>query len=170
MPIAELLRKHQRRTRFELTEDHGVAIGTDSKFQAAYAVVLRKLRARDCFAAEVHAAAAAATDDVTADAVVERLIEKGVVDDARLVEAHIRANVGRSVVSLSSLRLRCEKRGASESALALFIDAEEPDLSTLLAKYERDDQGRAKAYRNLAYRGFDEETIVSALNQFWPEP
>jgi SOS response regulatory protein OraA/RecX len=124
---------------------------------------LRRLRARDWFAAELRACLAETFDEATQQAVLERLSERGLVNDVRLARALVAANHGKRAVSLDELRRRLAELGASEAAIATLSDADEPSLEILLKRFERSEAGRARAYRYLSSRGFHEEVILSAI-------
>jgi len=104
------------------------------------------------------------------DAVLNRLNSRRLLDDARAVQQAIASNQGRRAVPAVELRRRLEARGADSAALALIEMTEEPNLGPLLARFERSDRGRARAYRFLASRGFAEEEILSALERYLAEP
>jgi len=127
------------------------------------------LRTRDRFAAEIRADLATSFDDGTCRAVIDRLIQRGLVDDVRLIRTLIEANRGKKSVSIEELRRRCTERGACANALELLADADEPSLEVLLQRFEHTARGRARAYRFLASRGFSEDDIVAALGLYMRE-
>ena len=127
------------------------------------------MRTRDRFIAEIRASLAEAFGDGTIEAVVNRLAQRGLLDDGRLVRALIDANQGKKAVSVDELRRRCIERGACANALALLAEAGEPPLEPLLQRFERSDRGRARAYRYLASRGFSEDDIAAALGLYMQE-
>ena len=101
----------------------------------------------------------------TCEAVLDRLVLRGLVDDARLVRALILANQGKKAVSVDELRRRCAERGAGADAMALLNGLGEPSLEALLQRFERTERGWARASRFLASRGFGDDEIEAALGK-----
>jgi SOS response regulatory protein OraA/RecX len=119
--------------------------------------------------AELRADLGSGFDDATIQAVIERLVSRGLVDDVRLVRTLLEANCGKKAVSMEALQRRCAQRGASELALVEFADADEPAVDELLRRFERTERDRARAYRLLASRGFSEDAIASSLERLRPD-
>lgn len=95
--------------------------------------------------------------------VLSRLIEQRIMDDLRLVKRMIAQNVGKGATSVALLRRRCAERGADPSALEPFNWADEPALAPILERFRGGPGDRARAYRLLASREFDEDAIAGAL-------
>ena len=116
--------------------------------------------------AEIRACLAEEFAEETIQAVIDRLIAQKLIDDARLVRNLVEANRGKKAISINELRRRCAARSASPAALALLAEADEPPIDSLLARFERTERGRVRAYRFLTSRGFGEDDIAAALERF----
>lgn len=109
-----------------------------------------------------------------ADAAVEHLARKGLVNDERCSESLRRRYEGRKAAGPGKLAALLRERGASEEFIDGFFAASrdadllEPMLEALRTKFAPNGD-RAKAARFLLSRGFDEDNLESALDRFFGE-
>ncbi|MHB8637701.1 MAG: hypothetical protein ACYC96_14635 [Fimbriimonadaceae bacterium] len=132
-------------------------------FAAAYERALKRLRARDRFVAEIRADLADGFDNDTIQAVVDRLTAQRLLDDAGLVGKLLDRNHGKEALSIDGLRQKCVERGADPSALEILSGATDPSIDVLIARFEKSERGKMRAYRFLCSRGFSEDAIAGAL-------
>lgn len=141
----------------------------DAEYQAALAIALKKLHAADRFESEVRRALSKFSPE-TVDRVVATLAAKRFVNDGRTLGEAVDRNTGKRALGDALLKDRLIARGASETAveeqLAQAAPESERIREILRAKYQPTDSP-AKAGRFLFGRGFSEDAIESALEEYF---
>ncbi len=139
----------------------------------AWTRATRWLAARDRSAHEIaQRLAAAGVDPVIVTRTLQRLRDRGYVDDARLADHAAAAAVRRGFGS-RRVRADLEARGVAESCIATALSAHfaaEAELArTALAQRGRptpdDPRQRAQAARWLLQRGFPEPLVLAILGE-----
>jgi regulatory protein len=134
---------------------------------------MRWLAARDRSAHEIaHRLTAAGVRPATVARTLQRLRERGYLDDARLADSAAAAAVRRR---LGSVRVRAdlEARGVAESCIVAALSAHFDDEVTLaraaLAQHRLstpdDPRQRAQAARWLLQRGFPEPVVLAIVGE-----
>lgn len=110
-------------------------------------------------------------DNDGVEAALERLIDTGLQDDERFAEAFLRTQIARS---RGPIRIRHEARqkGIAEQINALLEASDEDWYALALDAAERklgqgdvsDPKIKARIARFLAYRGFDTDQVMNALD------
>lgn len=108
----------------------------------------------------------------TADAVLDRMQSRGIVDDERVVRLAFERSAGLKASSSSKVAIKLLARGAPAELVEAYATqgSGEGDLENmllLLRKRYPDRENRAKAGRFLFSRGYSEETVESALEQYF---
>lgn len=144
------------------------------EFASALELALRGLRASDRYESEVRDSLRAFAPAIV-DRVVERLKERGLLNDARTTHEAVVRNSGRRAVGDERLREKLARRGAGEElthrvlAEAAVGESERAQM-VLAAKFpDRTPEDRLRAGRFLGSRGFAGETIEAALNAAFGE-
>lgn len=130
---------------------------------------LRKLKTGDRFETEIRAALGE-YDVAVVDRVVATLKEKRILNDRRTAEEAVaRASRGKPI-GRERLRQSLLARGAAEEVVSEALEgyADEAELArqALAGRFGADDSP-GKAGRYLISRGFDEDTVRSALESFF---
>lgn len=105
-------------------------------------------------------------------AVVEHLIRRKLIDDTRTTLNLIERKTGRRAVGIEKLRAELLSRGAPEEIVTECLaalpreDQRQAMLDALSSKYKPTDS-RAKGARFLIGRGFGEDEIENALDDFF---
>lgn len=104
------------------------------------------------------------------ESVVQFLIERKLINDDKTTQHLIENKSGKRSVGIEKLRAELEKLGAPADIVErslMAVSEREPDraLEALRAKYKAGTD-RAKAGRFLYSRGFDEDSIETALDAF----
>jgi SOS response regulatory protein OraA/RecX len=132
--------------------------------------VLRFLRFRPRFEAEIRTHLASKGMEADAGTTIEHLRQRRIVDDGKLIQNLIERNAGKRAVGRDKLRANLIGRGAPEelvdSALA-EIGGAESTIDDVLKSKPRPGDTRPKMGRFLQSRGFGEDEIESALNRFF---
>ena len=107
------------------------------------------------------------------ESVVQLLAERRLLNDDRTTQNLIEQSAGKRAVGIERLRADLEGLGAQAETIERHIEQlgkREPEraLEALRAQY-RPGANRAKAGRFLFARGFDEESVESALDAFCGE-
>jgi len=132
---------------------------------------LEFLKPRDRFREEVRrhlAGKGYPADDV--ESVVQLLAERRLLNDDRTAQNLIEQSRGKGAVGIERLRAELESLGAPAETIERHVEQlgkseSERALEALHAQY-RPGANRAKAGRFLIGRGFDEESVESALDAF----
>lgn len=142
-------------------------------FQDALPLALKRLQRSDAFEAEVaETLRKNGVEDSTVQEVIAHLKARRILDDKRTIENLVASRSGRRAVGVEKLRAELVRRGAPEELVdgcLAGIPAEEQlegMLSALRARCKPTDS-RAKGARLLLSRGFPEEGIESALDEFF---
>jgi regulatory protein len=150
-------------------------------YKKALKAALNRLKGADRFEKEVEAPLiSAGFSTETVRDVVSYLKERRFVDDRRTTMNAIERRSGRRAVGREKIRAELLKRGAPEDVLDEVLnilpdaDASENLTDLLRAKFGSSDEkgrygraDRARAGRFLASRGFEEESIETALDSFF---
>lgn len=109
-----------------------------------------------------------------AQSTVERLVEAGIVSDARAVESLLHKLTERKIVGDAEIRLKLEKLGIGWDEASSIIGTQVPPeidrALELVARKYKSETPPLKIGRFLYSRGFDESTIESVLeNLSWAE-
>lgn len=129
---------------------------------------VKYLAGRDRFEAELRAHLTSKQMIEEADAVIEHLRRRRIIDDGKLIQNLVERNAGKRAVGKEKLRAELLRRGAPEVEVDMALaETSEPEetLDRLLAEKLRPGDSRAKAGRFLVSRGFEEEQIESALDR-----
>ncbi len=138
---------------------------------SALEAALRFLRARDRFVDELHAhLVAKGFHNEEVDRTVRYLIERNLLDDARTSQSFVERRSGKRAIGVDRMREEMQRLGASretiDNALAGHARSEsERALAALRSKFEAS-VDLTKAGRFLYSRGFSEDAIEAALDQF----
>ncbi len=140
-------------------------------YTLALGISLKKLRSQARFESEIRQFLEEFPEEVT-ECVIQFLRERRILDDSKTTQSLIERYSGRRSVGSERIRAELTKRGAPEemidAALAGANAGEgEGMLQALEAKFGRTLPDRAKAARFLYARGFPEDEIESALDQFF---
>ena len=107
-------------------------------------------------------------------ATLDRLVEEGMVCDARFAEAFVRSRQARQQ-GPRKIRAELRKRAVADSVTDAAIDAAGVDWAELAREWlqrqsvaERDYDARARYYRRLVNRGFTHDQALNALGD-WVE-
>lgn len=144
-----------------------------SGLEKPVAQALRLLRASDKFSAEVRTALLGRghSEDVVAD-VLSFLSERRILDDTQTCENAVSRMAERLGRGKDRIRAELMARGAPEEiveqALArLADDVESETMQRLLHKGLRGSHDRQKAWRMLASRGYDSDSIAIAVDRYF---
>ena len=136
-------------------------------FDEAYALALKKLKTCDRFERELRPFLTAAEPEII-DQVIERLRSHGILNEQRIVDSVIGASYGRSGVGRDKMSSWLLERGAPSDAVEAALAELPVEVSRAVDLLQSRPPGpRAKLGRFLFSRGFDEDTVESALNQFF---
>jgi regulatory protein len=153
--------------------DPAAAAAPDDQ-QAARLAALRLLNRRDYGARELEARLAErGFTAATATAVVERLLQEKLLDDARFAEHFVayHANRGQGPVRIAH---QLREAGVAEELVAAMVDAGSADWRRRCAEVRRKRFGasepaswaeRGKQARFLAQRGFSSEQVRAAIGR-----
>jgi len=140
---------------------------------AALEAALRSLRASDKFESEIRRhLEGKGFEAKDIQAVVEHLIRRKLIDDRRTTLNLIERKTGKRSVGIEKLRAELLSRGAPEEIVSECLAALPRDeqrqamLDALSSKFKPADS-RAKGARFLIGRGFEEDEIESALDDFF---
>lgn len=104
------------------------------------------------------------------DRVIERLLERGYLDDAKFAEIFVRSRANLRNYSTRRMKLELQKKGVSSDIIDQVLSEsddfdENVALKNLIAKKQNryDDEQKLIAY--LARQGFTYDAIRSAINQ-----
>jgi SOS response regulatory protein OraA/RecX len=100
------------------------------------------------------------------DGAIQHLIQLGYLDDSRLAEAVIQQARQQKRGALATQRSLAKRQ---LEAPALSGDQTELALSALQSKFKPEPKEIPRAARFLTNRGFEEETIESAIARFFPD-
>ncbi len=139
--------------------------------EVAYAALAKK----DLFEAEIRALLIRkAFGEEVVEAVLLRLRERKLVDDARTAAKLAALRTGKRAVGVEKLRALLLQRGVSESDVDHLMPEREPEsdldaaMAALMARFKPGSvPSPAQAGRFLAGRGFGEETVQSCLEAFF---
>jgi regulatory protein len=134
---------------------------------------LKFLRARDRFSAEVasHLLARGYGAEATAT-VLDHLVRRKLIDDRRTIQNLVARMSGRRAAGIEKLRAELAKRGAPEEIVDECLTQITPEdqrramFDVLRAKMQPTDD-RARGARLLLSRGFSEDDIEGALDEFF---
>lgn len=139
----------------------------------ALETALKALHASDRFTAEIrHSLEAKGYEAKDIEATLEHLIRRKLVDDRRTTLNLIERKSGRRAVGIEKLRAELLSRGAPEEIVDECLAGLPQDrqrqamLEALSSKFEPDGN-RVKGARFLISRGFDEDEIEGALDEFF---
>ena len=109
-------------------------------------------------------------DDASIDSVIDRLGALGYLDDRRLAVEEAARLDKYAKVSRFAIESKLTQRGLEEPVLS---EALKQDLTDDLAKArsvaaKRKDSDPARLARHLAGKGFEEETVLQVLAEFFP--
>jgi SOS response regulatory protein OraA/RecX len=154
-------KRNQRNSLATETDPYNLALG----------LALKKLRSQARFESEIRKFLAEFPEDVT-ERVIRFLQERRILDDSKTTQSLIDRYSGRRSVGIERIRAELTQRGAPEEmieAALASIQADEGEgmLQALQAKFGTTVPARAKAARFLYARGFPEDEIESALDQFF---
>ncbi|HEX6663739.1 MAG TPA: RecX family transcriptional regulator [Gaiellaceae bacterium] len=128
---------------------------------AALSVATRALRTRDLSRQALGDRLRASVDATAAEAALETLERAGLVDDARSARSRAESLAARGYGD-GAIRLDLLCRSFDDEVVRSSVEALEPELERALQLVER--RGASpKTARFLAGKGFDEETVESAL-------
>lgn len=140
----------------------------------ALAEALRRLESAERTVAELRTSLLKNHPPEAVEQALAWLSARKLLSDDRAAETTVRPrSVGRRAEGDARLRQRLESRGASpeaiEAALSAVPDEDQRMQEALAAKFRPDGGQRAKAGRFLLSRGFDEDSVESALNRFFEQ-
>jgi len=140
-------------------------------YSLALEIALKKLRSQARFESEIRQFLEEFPEEIT-ERVIQFLRERRIVDDSKTTQSLIERYSGRRTVGTERIRAELSKRGAPEemieTALAGLPASEGNSMLLVLeAKFGTTLPPRAKAARFLYSRGFPEDEIESALDQFF---
>ena len=135
--------------------------------QLAMAEATSYLARREYTAAELTSKLATKHGDSSSQAVVNRLVEAGIVSDERAVEAMLYKLTDRKIVGDSEIRAKLEQLGIgrdeADQIIAIQVAPEIDRANQLVLKRFEKGATPPKIGRFLYSRGFDESTIESVL-------
>lgn len=106
------------------------------------------------------------------DAVLERLVDEGMVCDRRFAEAFVRSREARQQ-GPRKIRAELRRRSVSDSDTDAALEAAGVDWTALARQWlqrqsvgQRDYDARAKYYRRLTSRGFTHDQALEALGDW----
>ena len=135
-------------------------------FDEAYALALKKLKSCDRFERELRPFLGDADPEII-DQVMARLRSQGILNERSMVDSVIGASYGRSSVGREKMSSWLLERGAPPEAVQAALAELPEEVSRAIDLLQTRPAGpRGKLGRFLMSRGFDEETVESALNQF----
>lgn len=106
---------------------------------------------------------------VITERVIERLIAKGYLDDAKFARFWFEYRFAQKGASVRRLRLELTQKGISREVIDELVAAEirsdEDELAKIIAKKQRKYPDRQKFMAYLARQGFSYDDIVTALEQ-----
>lgn len=143
-----------------------------NEFAAALELAVAALSKKDLFTAEIQALLErqGVSTDVTVQ-VLEHLNRKGILNDRRAAEAILTRYGGKRAAGVEKLRMLLAERGAPaelvEEVLCTREMGERLEVQRLLELKYPNGASLAQAGRFLASRGFSEDAIETALEE-WP--
>lgn len=132
---------------------------------------LARLALSDRFEAEVAADLERRGYGEHVGAVMERLRVRRLVDDLRVAEGFVRSRAGKRACGDAKLRHELERRGADAQCIAEALARAVPERDRAAAWLETQREPRGapqRLARQLAARGFSEETVLAIVEPMLP--
>jgi SOS response regulatory protein OraA/RecX len=140
-------------------------------FERGYRVALGLLRTKERFVGEVRLGLLnKGFEERDVESVLEVLVRKGLLSEARALEALLRSNAGVKRRSMEALARIAAERGASPESLAALTAEPEPSPIVLLQRYDpASKRDRLRAAALLARRGFEPDLISTTIAAYFED-
>ncbi len=142
----------------------------DSGFEQALQIALKELAKGERFTSEIREALASKGAADLSNEVVGHLVRRNLLNDKRAAEAVLNRQSGKRALGVEKLRETLVRRGAPPELIEEVLEGENSNAKervlALLSKKFPQGASRAHAGRFLFSRGFSEESIESALDEW----
>jgi len=134
---------------------------------------LERLRRSDALASEVQTSLERNGFEA---AVVERVLvllrERRLIDDTKTINSLVASKTGKRAAGIEKMRLELRQRGAPEELIDTRLaevtpESQSAEMRALLVARCKPTDSRAKGARLLLSRGFDEDAVREAINEFF---